>query len=51
MVQLWIIYKVSDRMVLTSGRRTPSEGECAQTGEGVALVLRGKALAAWRCGG
>ena len=44
-------YKVSDSMVLTSGRRTPGEGECAQKGESVALVLRGKALAAWRRGG
>ena len=34
-------YKVSDSMVLTSGRRTPGEGECVQRGEDVALVLRG----------
>ena len=44
-------YQVSNSMVLSSGRRTPSEGECAQRGEGVALELRGKALAAWRRGG
>ena len=44
-------YKVSDSMILTPGRRTPIEGECAQRGEGVALVLRGKALVAWRRGG
>ena len=44
-------YKVSDSTVLASGRRTPSEGECIQRGEGVALVLRGQTLAAWRCGG
>ena len=43
-------YEVSDSTVLTSGRCTPSEGECAQRGEGVALVLRGQALAAWRLG-
>ena len=34
-------YKVSDSIVLTSGRRTPGEGECVQRGDGVALVLRG----------
>ena len=43
--------RLCDSMILASGRRTPSEGECAQRGEGVALVLRGKALAAWRHGG
>ena len=44
-------YKVSDIMVLNSGRLTPCEGECAQRRAGVALVLRGQALAAWRRGG
>ena len=44
-------YKVSDSLILASGRRTPSEAERAQKGEGVALVLRGKALVAWRRGG
>ena len=44
-------YKVSDSMVLTLSRCTPGEGVCAQRGEGVALVLRGKVLAAWRHGG
>ena len=39
-------YKVSDSVVLASGRCTPREGECIQRGEGVALVLRGQALAA-----
>ena len=34
-------HKVSDSMVLTSGRRTPGEGECAQRREGVALVPGG----------
>ena len=42
---------MSNSMILSSGRRTPSEGECAQRREGVALVLRGKALEAWRRGG
>ena len=32
---------MSDSVVLTSGRRTPGEGECAQRGEGVALVHGG----------
>ena len=44
-------YKVSDSMVLTSGRRTPGDWECAQRKEGMALVFRGKALGAWRQGG
>ena len=44
-------YQVSNSMVLSSGRCTPGEGECAQRREGVALVLRGKALEAWRRGG
>ena len=34
-------YKVSDSIVLTLGRCTPGEGECAQRRDGVALVLRG----------
>ena len=37
---------MSDSVVLASGRCTPREGECIQRGEGVALVLRGQALAA-----
>ena len=44
-------YEVGDSMVLTSGRSTPREGQSVQRGEGVALVLRGQALAAWRLGG
>ena len=43
-------YEVGDSMVLTSGRNTPREGQSVQLGEGVALVLRGQALAAWRLG-
>ena len=35
-------------MVLTSGRSTPREGQPVQQDEGVALVPRGQALAAWR---
>ncbi len=44
-------YEVGDSMVLTSGRSTPGEGQTVQRGEGVALVLRGPALAAWKLGG
>ncbi len=44
-------YEVGDSMVLTSGRSTPREGQTVQRGEGVALVLRGPALAAWKLGG
>ena len=44
-------YEVGDSMVLTLGRSAPSEGQSVQRGEGVALVLRGQALAAWRLGG
>ena len=35
------VYDVSDAVVLTSGRETPSEDEGLQRGEGVALVLLG----------
>ena len=43
-------YEVGDSMVLTSGRSAPREGQTVQRGEGVALVLREQALAAWRLG-
>ena len=45
------IYEVNDSVILTSGRSTPAQGEKVQRGEGVALVLRGLALVAWRRGG
>ena len=44
-------YKAGDSMALTSGRNAPKEGQIVQWGEGVALVFRGQALAAWRLGG
>ena len=44
-------YEVGYSMVLTSGRNTPREEQLMQRGEGVALVLREQALAAWRLGG
>ena len=44
-------YKVGDSIVLTSGRPTPQPGQSGQRGEGVALVLSGPALDAWKAGG
>ena len=38
-------------VLLTSGRVTATSGEAVQRGEGVALVLRGLALDAWKRGG
>ena len=38
-------------MVLTAGRKTPREGENVVRGEGVALVLSGLAVDAWKRGG
>ena len=45
------VYDVNDSVVLTSGRSTPAQGETIQRGGGVALVLRGLGLVAWRRGG
>ena len=45
------IYHVGDNIVLASGRDTPPVGEPVQRGEGVALVLTGPAIAAWKDGG
>lgn len=45
------VYEVDKSVVLTSGRNTPAQGETVQRGEGVALVLRGLALGAWRRSG
>ena len=39
---------VHDSVVLAAGRSTPVQGETVQRGEGVALVLRGLGLTAWR---
>ena len=44
-------YEVGQSMVLTSGRSAPREGQTVQQCEGVALVLRRQALAAWKFGG
>ena len=45
------VYSVGDAIVLSSGRPVPQEGESLRRGEGVAIVLRGRALQAWRAGG
>ena len=45
------VYEVQGSVVVTAGRPTPADGEPIQRGEGVALVLMGSALAAWRRGG
>ena len=44
------VYNVSGSVVLTAGRKTPGEGENVVRGEGVALVLSGLAVDAWKRG-
>ncbi|XP_065192620.1 uncharacterized protein LOC135823705 [Sycon ciliatum] len=44
-------YQVDDCLVLASGRPTPSDGESARRGEGVAVVLRGRCRDAFVRGG
>ena len=38
-------------VVLTVGRDVPDVGRVRQRGEGVAIVLSGKAVNAWKAGG
>ena len=38
-------------MLLTSGREVPGKGEVRQRGEGVAIVLSGETVTAWKTGG
>eukprot|EP00117_Sycon_ciliatum_P000293 scpid101516/ scgid6415/ len=45
------VYSVGDSAVLSSGRRLPSGDGSFLRGEGIAVVLRGRALRAWRDGG
>ena len=45
------VYEVQGSVILTSGRSVPGNGEAVRRGEGVALVLRGIAIQAWRRGG
>ena len=44
-------YKVGKSMMLTAGRTVPGANEVKQRGKGVALVLNGRAIDAWRTGG
>lgn len=44
-------YRVGDSTVLSSGRPLPQDGAPFLRGEGVAIVLRGRALKAWKAGG
>ena len=51
---LWFgrdIFSVADSMVLTSGKKLPGPDGEFRRGGGVAIVLRGRALSAWRSGG
>lgn len=46
------IYQVGHSMVLTAGRKVPEQtGDVRQRGEGVAIVLSGPAINAWKAGG
>ena len=45
------VYRVGDSVVLTAGREVPGRGVVRQRGEGVAIVLSGPALSAWKAGG
>ena len=44
-------YRVRESVVLAAGRPVPASGELVQRGEGVAIVLSGSAIKAWRSGG
>ena len=45
------VYLVDNSVVLTAGRPTPQAGQSMQRGEGVAIVLSGPAVTAWKDGG
>ena len=45
------VYRVGGSVVLTAGREVPVRGVVRQRGEGVAIVLSGPALSAWKAGG
>ena len=45
------VYSVADSVVLSSGRDLPGEDGDWRRGEGVAIVMRGRALQQWRAGG
>ena len=45
------VYHVGKSVVLTAGRETPQGCQPRQRGEGVAIVLTGHAVTAWKAGG
>ena len=45
------VYNVGSSVLLTAGRPAPAPGEPIQRGEGVAMVLTGPAIPAWRAAG
>ena len=45
------MYTVGDSVVLTSGRMVPEQEGSRQKGEGIAVVLSGSAVSAWKAGG
>ena len=45
------VYHIGKSTVLTAGRNLPQEGQPRTRGEGVAIVLTGHAITAWRAGG
>ena len=45
------MYKMRDSVVLVSGRSVPPPGEARQRGEGMAIVLRGQGVQAWKAAG
>ena len=45
------VYEVNGGVLLAAGRPTLANGVTIQRGEGIALVLLGSALAAWKFGG
>ena len=45
------VYRVGDSVVLAAGRPTPEPDEPRQRGEGVAIVLIGLAISAWKADG
>ena len=44
-------YKSGGSVVLTAGRDVPDAGQRRQKGEGIAIVLSGEAIHAWKAGG
>ena len=45
------VYEVGGCTVLTAGRKVPDDNATKQRGEGVAIVLSGRAADAWKAGG